>query len=257
MQFIKLSLTALCLGLITACGGSGGGGDNSGNTTTPLNDNATSPTTNVDTPNTPNTETNNTTGQVLKIKNGNGVIENLNTTNLSSIIVDGQTIHITIPGINSGTWAALNNQNTCCGSYDSVKIGGVFGVENEYLFYNGIPTNVAQIPQEGQATYKGEFLYSSEAQGRYETSRNTRAATFEVDFGNKTLNGKLDASMTAVTIEANITGNQFDGKAISVNEVVEGKVQGQFFGENAKQLGGLAAANDNTSWNAVFAAQKQ
>ena len=35
----------------------------------------------------------------------------------------------------------------------------------------------------------------------------------------------------------------------------QGTAEGKFYGENAKELGGLAKANDN-SWGAAFAAKK-
>ena len=56
-------------------------------------------------------------------------------------------------------------------------------------------------------------------------------------------------------IDANISGNGFSGTAKSDLLNSQGTAEGKFYGENAKELGGLVKANDN-SWGAAFAAKK-
>ena len=78
-----------------------------------------------------------------------------------------------------------------------------------------------------------------------------------MDFGNKTLNGSLGINkIQPVNINASISDNSFNGTANSSSLPSAARVEGKFYGEQAKQLAGLAQANDN-SWAAAFGAQKQ
>ncbi|TNH05164.1 transferrin-binding protein-like solute binding protein [Testudinibacter sp. TR-2022] len=266
MQFIKLSLTALCLGLITACGGSGGGGDNSGNTATPVNDNTTSPTTNVDTPSTPNTETNNTTGQVAKtsLDSDHIVVTNLNSPNLSTITVDGQTIQVMRSGTYVGSWSNIRDGSVtttvCCGKYDSAKIGFYDLGEDApaYLFYNGIVTAKNDIPQSGVVTYKGDSIIFPGSADTDLPDQITGTSTFNADFGNKTLSGSLNADQVTVTVNAKINENTLSGTATSSVDPGTINVDGKFYGSNAKQLAGMAIPQtENDDWGAAFIAGKQ
>ncbi|TNH09639.1 Slam-dependent surface lipoprotein [Testudinibacter sp. TR-2022] len=270
MQFIKLSLTALCLGLITACGGSsgsGGGGDNSGNTATPVNDNTTSPTTNVDTPSTPNTETNNTTGQVAKIfVDGEASkinIIDLTSPNLNTITIDGQTIQV-MSGIYAGGWSNIREGNVtttvCCGKYDSAKIGFYDLGEDApaYLFYNGTVTAKNDIPQSGVATYTGDSLIFPGVTDENLPDQIKGTSTFNADFGNKTLSGSLDSAQATVTVNAKINENTLSGTATSSVDPGTANVDGKFYGNNAKQLAGMALSQTGDErWGAAFIAGKQ
>ena len=78
-----------------------------------------------------------------------------------------------------------------------------------------------------------------------------------MDFGNKTLNGSLGINnIQPVNINASISGNSFSGSASSSSLPSAARVEGKFYGVQAKELAGLAQANDN-SWAAAFGAQKQ
>ena len=58
-----------------------------------------------------------------------------------------------------------------------------------------------------------------------------------------------------MTVDAKISGNGFAGTAKSALLNSQGTAEGKFYGENAKELGGLVKANDN-SWSGAFAAKK-
>ena len=96
---------------------------------------------------------------------------------------------------------------------------------------------------------------------------------FDVDFGTKKLSGKLYKN-TAVnnknpiqnhllryTLEADIAGNRFKGKAIANDKTNEAfkqdsdYLEGGFYGPNSEELAGKFLANDNSLF-AVFAAKR-
>ena len=82
---------------------------------------------------------------------------------------------------------------------------------------------------------------------------------FDVDFDEKKLKGTLTIkNIKPVHIDANIQNNTFTGTATSdaFKSDTKVEVQGKFFGENAKELGGIAESHDD-SFSAAFGAQKQ
>ena len=118
----------------------------------------------------------------------------------------------------------------------------------QYLYAQGNPTDVKEIPKAGKAEYLGGAVYSKD--GAY----NERAKmTATVDFGKNTVAIKIDQNQDAVpemNFGGKITGNSFAGE---VNGV---KTQGGFFGENAKELSGVFT-NDADKSRGVFGAIKQ
>lgn len=95
---------------------------------------------------------------------------------------------------------------------------------------------------------------------------------FKVDFGNKSLTGKLVKNgqvkngqqeiIDRYNIEAKIHGNRFRGKATATNpnDLYFGKnsdnLEGGFFGPNAEEMAGKFMANDNSLFG-VFAAKRE
>lgn len=118
----------------------------------------------------------------------------------------------------------------------------------QYLYVQGNPTDVKEIPKAGKAEYLGGAVYSKD--GAY----NERAKmTATVDFEKNTVAIKIDQNRNAVpemNFGGKITGNSFAGE---VNGV---KTQGGFFGENAKELSGVFT-NDADKSRGVFGAIKQ
>lgn len=118
----------------------------------------------------------------------------------------------------------------------------------QYLYVQGNPTDVKEIPKAGKAEYLGGAVYLKD--GAY----NERAKmTATVDFGKNTVAIKIDQKQDAVpemNFGGKITGNSFAGE---VNGV---KTQGGFFGENAKELSGVFT-NDADKSRGVFGAIKQ
>lgn len=118
----------------------------------------------------------------------------------------------------------------------------------QYLYAQGNPTDVKEIPTAGKAEYLGGAVYSKD--GAY----NERAKmTATADFDKETVAIKIDQNGNGVpemNFGGKITGNSFAGE---VNGV---KTQGGFFGENAKELSGVFT-NDADKSRGVFGAIKQ
>ena len=118
----------------------------------------------------------------------------------------------------------------------------------QYLYVQGNPTDVKQIPTAGKAEYLGGAVYLKDG------ANNERAKmTATADFDKKTVAIKIDQNRNAVpemNFGGKITGNSFAGE---VNGV---KTQGGFFGENAKELSGVFT-NDADKSRGAFGAIKQ
>ncbi|MDG6283614.1 transferrin-binding protein-like solute binding protein [Glaesserella parasuis] len=157
-----------------------------------------------------------------------------------------------------------------------------------YVFYKGI-TPSKELPQGPVLTYQGEWDFTSDAnldakrpnsnpefngygpgQRIAATSADAKGRTytseFEVDFSTKKLKGKLNSktanaeSLERYSIEAELKGNRFRGKAIAKNDsdAILGKssdyLEGGFYGPKAEELAGKFITNDKSLF-AVFSAK--
>ncbi|MDP0327353.1 transferrin-binding protein-like solute binding protein [Glaesserella parasuis] len=157
-----------------------------------------------------------------------------------------------------------------------------------YVFYKGI-TPSKELPQGPVLTYQGEWDFTSDAnldakrpnsnpefngygpgQRIATTSANAKGRTytseFEVDFSTKKLKGKLNSktanaeSLERYSIEAELKGNRFRGKAIAkdTSDAILGKssdyLEGGFYGPKAEELAGKFITNDKSLF-AVFSAK--
>ena len=145
----------------------------------------------------------------------------------------------------------------CCGTYSNVRFGAIESQDasqNDIFFYNGYPTT--SIPSSGVVTYRGDSIITADTDKLPDEDYVKGSSTFTADFGNKKLTGTISAgNVNVVTVDANISGNGFAGTAKSDLLNSQGTAEGKFYGENAKELGGLVKANDN-SWGGAFAAKK-
>ena len=217
---------------------------------------------------------NNKTGGVIVIDSDNkGNVTTktvaLTSANLYKINVDGKDIPIGFgPGISSRGWTVASAQTingmklngkleVCCGSYSNVRFGAIESQDpsqDDILFYNGYPTT--SMPSSGVASYVGDSIITADTDKLPDEDYVKGSSSFTADFGNKKLAGTISAAnVDLVKIDVNISGNGFSGTAKSDLLNSQGTAEGKFYGENAKELGGLAKANDN-SWGAAFAAKK-
>lgn len=275
---LKFSLTALAALTLVACGSSGGG-DAGSSSQAPTKDKQAAQTTQSakkqnNSSNSASTSSNNKTGGAIVVDSdnkGNVTAKTvaLTSANLYKINVDGKDIPIGVgPGIGSGGWSVFKAQTingmklngkleVCCGSYSNVRFGAIESQDpsqDDILFYNGYPTT--SMPSSGVASYKGDSIISADTDKLPDEDYLKGSSSFTADFGNKKLTGTLSThNKDVVKIDANISGNGFSGTAKSDLLNSQGKAEGKFYGENAKELGGSAKANDN-SWGAAFAAKK-
>ena len=272
---LKFSLTALATLTLAACGSSGGSdnsapdnGQNQINSTAPGNNNPVQVSSNG---------TGNGTGAALvttgEDNNANVKRANLTDYNLETLSIDGKTVRIAPPSngstIFSGSWTEYGagvtfngykfptTVSVCCGKYTDVRIGAIGSTEagqEDILFYNGNPTK--SMPSSGVVTYRGDSVISADTDKLPDEDYVKGSSTFTADFGNKKLTGTISAgNVNVVTVDAKISGNGFAGTAKSDLLNSQGTAEGKFYGENAKELGGLVKANNN-SWNGTFAAKK-
>ena len=274
---LKFSLTALAALTLVACGSSGGG-DAGSSSQAPTKDKQAAQTTQSpknqgNSSNSVSPSSDNKTGGVIVVENeGNNVVTKniaLTSPDLYKINVDGKDIPIGFgPGISSRGWTVASAQTingmklngkleVCCGSYSNVRFGAIESQDpsqDDILFYNGYPTT--SMPSSGVASYRGDSIISADTDKLPDEDYLKGSSSFTADFGNKKLTGTLSThNKDVVKIDANISGNGFSGTAKSELLNSQGKAEGKFYGENAKELGGSAKANDN-SWVASFAAKK-
>lgn len=275
---LKFSLTALAALTLVACGSSGGG-DAGSSSQAPTKDKQAAQTTQPakkqnNSSNSVSTSSNNKTGGAIVVDSdnkGNVTAKTvaLTSANLYKINVDGKDIPIGFgPGISARGWTQataktingmkLNGKlEVCCGSYSNVRFGAIESQDpsqDDILFYNGYPTT--SMPSSGVVTYRGDSIISANTDKLPDEDYLKGSSSFTADFGNKKLTGTLSThNKDVVKIDANISGNGFSGTAKSELLNSQGKAEGKFYGENAKELGGSANANDN-SWGAAFAAKK-
>ena len=275
---LKFSLTTLAALTLAACGSSGGG-DAGSSSQAPTKDKqaaqatqATKNQNNVSGSVSPSS--NNKTGGVIVIDSDNkGNVTTktvaLTSANLYKINVDGKDIPIGFgPGISARGWTVASAQTingmklngkleVCCGSYSNVRFGAIESQDpsqDDILFYNGYPTT--SMPSSGVASYVGDSIITADTDKLPDEDYVKGSSSFTADFGNKKLAGTISAAnIDVVKIDANISGNGFSGTAKSDLLNSQGTAEGKFYGENAKELGGLVKANDN-SWGAAFAAKK-
>lgn len=219
--------------------GAGTGTNTASPTTTPTNNNSTigtgtpNPTgttvVGVDTTKQPQTPTDiNVSIQGVKIaveRTGISAMSPIvGTPEIDKVVIDGKVITL---GRNLTTGTRFNN----------VRYG--------YLNQNGsTPTLVAQgvlssnVPNRGQATYRGSAVHVTS--NSTSPSIQTVPATFNVDFANKTLTGRVQAS-NGINLNATISGNRFSGVTADGFSTL-----GYFYGDNASELGGTYKNGDNT-----------
>lgn len=184
--------------------------------------------------------------------------------------INGTKIPLSSPSIKSSGWLDISSDKVsidgietsrdikvCCGKYTDTRIGTVLSKnENEdtYFFYNGNLTR--NMPVGGTVNYNtGDSILLSYHDELGDTDEAVGTSQFSADFINKKLTGSLSVNNTKLNIKADISGNTFSGTAQSNAFKSQGIAEGKFYGENAKELGGLVKANDN-SWSGAFAAKK-
>ncbi|WP_373755445.1 MULTISPECIES: transferrin-binding protein-like solute binding protein [Neisseria] len=281
LNFTTLAVLAV-LGL-SACGSSGNGNStsalNTNNTSTnpSVSDNTNTnstvsgntdntvtngsgSTSNAQNTNTPANPVNNVNGFAYKFNSGSAAstINNANPINLSSsnrdiLVVNGKSIEIVPSGIRSGAYSFLEDTDGSRFTVGDYFQNARFGVyqshtdNNTHVYAQGSLTEAQNVPQSGQATYRG-FGYhvdNNTLNQPYNSLNNPprwviHGVTVEVDFDKKSLLGQTITSdaekkpLPVVDFEANITGNTFAGTHASGT-----RTQGAFYGPTGRDIAGV------------------
>ncbi len=193
--------------------------------------------------------------------------------NLSSIDVDGRTIQLERGGY-SGSWTIIKEGSgdnerelhVCCGKYENVRFG-VYdadiddsGNDKFYFFYNGSPTT--NMPTTGAANYTGHSTFASAdvdgtIYGNLYEDYLKGTAQLTANFNTKTLTGTLnlnEGNVAPIYINSQISGNNFTGTATTATFNTVAEVEGKFYGNNAKELGGVY--DDGKYWGGAFGASQ-
>ncbi|WGE91551.1 transferrin-binding protein-like solute binding protein [Actinobacillus genomosp. 1] len=173
---------------------------------------------------------------------------------------DGDKINLTISP--EGTVGAKTTEGILLGMNNSDSFYGVWRNDAETvreLRYQG--SEAINIPTSGIATYKGDAVWISGYDKGFVKGGET---TLNVDFDNKTVDGKIDFSIFKgdelrrdITLhQGNLSGAKFSGQA-SVIGNSEGRYEGALFGDGAKQAAGLVQFENNSKLDVSFGGQKQ
>lgn len=204
----------------------------------------------------------------------------------SHLVIDGKRVSLLPEGVSSFADMKFINAHqvahgdkklsitVCCNNLDYVKFGSHSTVEGTdstpilsdgKLFLVGERTDVSAVPTSGTAHYRGtwEGYIDSKDGRRWATSASNLStgtrSRFDVDFGSKSLIGKLIADNglednPVLTLNGTITGNGFSGTAkTGINGLnldpnstgasaiahINAGFSGGFYGANASELGGV------------------
>lgn len=170
--------------------------------------------------------------------------------------IDGKTIHLLNTKLNPEGITDLSfslGSNVTYGIYTDQKKLDRDGDPVSYLYAYGNVTAVDKIPTRGKFDYQGKATYGSEALRGF---INAVDANFSVDFAQKTVDGKISSQANNLNLTlptATIKDNGFAGSK------GDDFIQGQFFGEQATQIGGVFGnyGDDGAYLGAFSATQKK
>ena len=191
--------------------------------------------------------------------------------NLSSITVQGREIDITTPKAftESQTLQHMNGSRTpgvASHIGDSRLSYTRFGLQMDSTgsspmqyraFAIGSLTPVADVPTSGTARYAGSSVFSSS-----EISYTTQPANFDVDFGAKTVHGRIHSGVDKPNAVMEFDGT-INGSSFSSTKDTLLQMQGNFYGPNAAEMGGTfkgiyeIPGGDLLHVNGAFGAKRQ
>ncbi|WP_338755842.1 transferrin-binding protein-like solute binding protein [Moraxella lincolnii] len=166
-------------------------------------------------------------------------------------------------------------------NFEYLKFGELSVGTSNSVFLQGERTAEKAVPTTGKAKYLGNWVgYITGADSAKSFTDAEDVANFDIDFGSKTVNGKLITkgrtepvfsitgkiagngwTGTASTAEANAGGYKIDSSSTGKSIVIkDAKVTGGFYGPNATEMGGSFAhknSGDDGKVSVVFGTKKQ
>ena len=191
--------------------------------------------------------------------------------NLSSITVQGREINITTPEAFTESQTLLHmNDSRAHGVASHIGDSRLsytrFGLQMDNTDYSpmqyrafaiGSLTPVADVPTSGTARYAGSSVFSSS-----EISYKTQPANFDVDFGAKTVHGRIHSGLGMPNAVMEF-GGTINGSSFSSTKDTLLHMQGNFYGPNAAEMGGTfkgvyeIPGGDVLHVNGAFGAKRQ
>ena len=191
--------------------------------------------------------------------------------NLSSITVQGREIDITTPEAFTESQTLLHmNGSRARGVASHIGDSRLsytrFGLQMDNTnsspmqyraFAIGSLTPVADVPTSGTARYAGSSVFSSSS-----SSYKTQPANFDVDFGAKTVHGRIHSGLDMPNAVMEF-GGTINGSSFSSTKDTLLHMQGNFYGPNAAEMGGTfkgiyeIPGGDLLHVNGAFGAKKQ
>ena len=175
---------------------------------------------------------------------------------------NGTAIDVTSRGITAGTVVDMtvggNKQMLGGTTYAYSRFGAIGPVGNldaADVFYVGQKT--VNMPISGTAVYKGLGIGMADSDGAG-VAFSHAPVSFDVNFGAKTISGKVEGDSAIRFDHAPISGNSFAGKLSDGD--IGGTYSGSFFGPAAEELGGIGKFNldaDGDGGAFSFGAKKQ
>lgn len=171
---------------------------------------------------------------------------------------DGDKINLS--GSPQGTVTADTTYGKLTGQNNPNSFYGVWQHNSGSLYelrYQG--TKATDIPASGKATYVGDAVWLGSLSNSYRQGGTT---TLNVDFGRKTVDGKIafsllnDGRSRDITLHPTaLNGSEFKGKA-SVLFNSNGTYQGALFGKGATEAAGLVQFEDASDLNVSFGGKR-
>lgn len=161
------------------------------------------------------------------------------------------------------SYAKVGNMDVYYGDWDNTPSGASnvnkdTKTNNYTVFYSGTG-KTTNMPTSGTATYVVKGINQHYEQGTAVLNGNLTA-----DFGKKTLNGTMSRSGLSIAIKnanINTTDASFGGASTAVATGANGKaygdVKGNFFGNKAAGLAGIADFGKNNAYNTAFGGTKK
>lgn len=218
------------------------------------------------------------TGEAIKFVNGKKIAtieSNTGNTIEKEFIVKIDEKEFTIfkdNNINSGySKSSISSYSTHYGTVGNSRFGIMHDNPNntDYVFYTGNEhiTPINDMPLSGNAKYAGYAVAYRSTDGKTFMTYDNRTpypVNFDIDFSNKTINGKIDkmydytdgkhtnntSEIKNIELSATITGNTFNGTKNGVS------TNGIFVGSQAVEMTGLFD-DSNNKIHGAFGTRKQ
>ena len=167
-------------------------------------------------------------------------------------------------------------------NFEYLKFGELSVGDSHSVFLQGERTAEKAVPATGKAKYLGNWVGYITGTGTGKSFNEAQdVADFDIDFGNKSVNGKLITkdrkdpvfnitgeiagngwTGTASTAKANAGGYKIDSSSSTSKSIVieDAKVTGGFYGPNATEMGGSFVhtnSGDDGKVSVVFGTKKQ